>query len=104
MIIEKRTYQLKPGAMPEFLKIYEAEGLRLQSDTLGRLLGYFVSEVGELNRIVQLWGFDTFEDRVRRRAALSAMPAWRAYLGKTGGMVVNQENELLTAASFSPLK
>ncbi|MFS8977889.1 NIPSNAP family protein [Cupriavidus necator] len=104
MIIEKRTYQLKPGAMPEFLAIYEAEGLQLQSATLGRLLGYFVSEVGELNRVVQLWGFDTFEDRVQRRAALSAKPEWRAFLAKAGGMVINQENELLTPAPFSPLK
>jgi hypothetical protein len=104
VIIEKRTYQLRPGAMPEFLNIYEAEGLKLQSETLGRLLGYFVSEVGELNRVVQLWGFDSFEDRVRRRAALSARPEWRAYLGKAGSMVVGQQNELLTPAPFSPLK
>lgn len=104
MIIEKRTYQLKPGAMPEFLKIYEAEGLRLQSEALGRLLGYFVSEVGELNRVVQLWSFDSFEDRLQRRAALSASPEWRAYLGKAGSMVVHQENELLTPAPFSPIQ
>lgn len=104
MIIEKRTYQLKPGAMPEFLKIYEAEGFQLQSAALGRLLGYYVSEVGGLNRIVQLWGFDTFEDRLRRRATLSTLPEWRAFLGKAGGMVIHQENELLTPAPFSPIK
>lgn len=104
MIIEKRTYQLKPGAMPEFLKLYEAEGLPHQSAILGRLLGYFVSEVGELNRVVQLWGFETYEDRMQRRAALSAKSEWRAFLGKAGGMVIHQENELLTAATFSPIR
>lgn len=104
MIIEQRIYQLKPGAMHEFLKIYEDEGLQLQSEVLGRLLGYFVSEVGGLNRVMQLWGFDSFEDRLKRRAALSARPEWRAFLGKAGAMVVSQENELLTPAPFSPLK
>lgn len=104
MIIEKRTYQLKPGAMPEFLKSYEAEGLKLQSETLGRLLGYFVSEVGGLNRVIQLWGYDSFEDRQQRRAALSSNPEWRTFVGKTGAMVVTQENELLTPAPFSPIK
>lgn len=104
MIIEQRIYRLKPGVMHEFLKIYEAEGLQIQSETLGRLLGYFVSEIGELNRVVQLWGFDTFEDRQQRRAALSSKAEWRAFLGKAAGMVIEQESELLAPAPFSPVK
>ncbi len=90
--------------MHEFLKIYEAEGLALQSAALGRLLGYFVSEIGDLNRVIQLWGFDTFEDRQKRRAALSATPEWRAFLGKAVSMVESQHTELLTPAPFSPIK
>ncbi|MES2534489.1 MAG: NIPSNAP family protein [Pseudomonadota bacterium] len=104
MIVEQRIYQLRPGAMHEFLKIYEAEGLALQSAALGRLLGYFVSEIGDLNRVIQLWGFDTFEDRQKRRAALSATPEWRAFLGKAVSMVESQHTELLTPAPFSPIK
>lgn len=104
MIVEQRIYHLKPGVVHEFLKVYEAEGLSLQSEILGRLLGYFVSEVGDLNRIVQLWGFDSFEQRQERRAALSANLEWRAFLGKAGSMVVGQENALLTPAPFSPIR
>ena len=104
MIIEQRVYELKPGTAPEFLRAYEAEGLILQAEALGGLLGYFVSEVGELNRVVQLWGFDSFEDRAKRRAALSARPEWRAFLGKTVSMVVSQRNELMTPAAFSPIR
>ena len=40
MIIEQRTYELKPGSMGEFLKAYEAEGLAVQGEALGQLLGY----------------------------------------------------------------
>lgn len=104
MIVEQRVYELKPGALHEFLKSYEAEGLPLQSEALGRLLGYFVSEVGELNRVMQLWGFDSYEERARRRAALSADPQWRAFLGKVVHLVVSQRNELLTPAAFSPIR
>lgn len=104
MIIEQRIYELRPGALHEFLKTYQEEGLDLQSQALGRLLGYFVSEVGELNRVVQLWGFESFEDRQARRAALSADPAWRAFLGKVVSLVVSQRNELLTPAPFSPIR
>lgn len=104
MIVEQRIYELRPGALHEFLRAYEQDGLALQSEALGQLLGYFVTEVGELNRVVQLWGFDTFEDRVRRRAALSAMPEWRAFLGKVVSMVVSQQSQLLAPTSFSPIR
>jgi hypothetical protein len=104
MIVEQRTYELRPGSLHEFLAGYETEGLPLQREALGRLLGYFVAEVGDLNRVVQLWGFDSFEDRLARRAALSANPQWRAFLDKTVNMVVRQRNELLTPVSFSPIR
>ncbi|KDB08153.1 NIPSNAP family containing protein [Burkholderia sp. lig30] len=103
MIIEQRIYQLKPGALHEFVKTYEAEGLQIQKAALGELIGYFYSEVGELNRIVQLWKFASFEDRQERRARLSAMPEWKALLAKIGPLIVEQRNELLTPASFSPI-
>lgn len=104
MIVEKREYTLKPGAMHEFLKIYETDGLPLQSQALGNLLGYFVAEVGQLNRVIQLWGFDSFEDRAARKQALSAQPEWRAFLAKAGSMVVAQSSELLMPAPFSPIR
>ena len=104
MIIEQRIYELKAGSLHEFLQAYEAEGLTTQREALGNLLGYFISEVGELNRVVQLWGFDSFDDRTKRRAALSANPKWRAFLGKVVTMVVSQRSELLTPASFSPIR
>lgn len=104
MIIEQRTYELKPGSVHDFLKAYEAEGLALQTAALGQLLGYFVCEVGELNRVIQLWGFQSFEDRIRRRSALSADPRWRSFLGKLVDKVVNQHSALLTPAPFSPIK
>jgi len=104
MIVEQRIYELRPGTTHEFLKAYEAEGLALQSAALGKLLGYFVCEIGELNRVVQLWGFDSFEERTERRAALSADPRWRGFLVKLVDMVVSQRCELLTPTSFSPIK
>ena len=104
MIIEQRIYELKPGTMAAFLRAYEDEGMALQRDTLGGLLGYFASEVGELNRVIQLWRFDSFEERARRRAALSATPAWREFLSRAGSMVVAQRSELLTPAPFSPIR
>jgi len=104
MLIEQRTYKLKPGTSGEFLRLYEAEGLALQREALGNLLGYFVTDVGELNRIVQLWGFESFEDRLARRAQLWSNADWRAFASKTVALIVSQRSELLTPAPFSPIK
>lgn len=104
MIVEQRTYQLRPGKLHEFLKAYEAEGLQIQRATLGNLLGYFSTEVGELNCVVQLWGFDSFDDRLNRRAALSGNAQWREFAGRTVALVEKQTNMLLTPASFSPIR
>jgi hypothetical protein len=104
MLIEQRIYQLRPGKLHEFLRLYEAEGLAIQSDVLGNLIGYFSTEVGELNCVVQLWGFDSFEDRQVRRSALSTHVAWRDFAGRTVALVEKQTSSLLTPASFSPIR
>ena len=104
MIVEKRTYWIRPGSMNEFLRLYESEGLPLQGPALGNLLGYFMTEVGELNRVIQLWGYSSFEDRQTRKAELAGRPEWKIFLGKAGPLVERQHSELLTPAPFSPIK
>ncbi|MCK2122712.1 MULTISPECIES: NIPSNAP family protein [Pseudomonas] len=75
-----------------------------QSEALGNLIGYFQPQTGDLNRVIHLWGFESLEDRNSRRAALSANPKWREFLGKAGGFVTAQHAEILSGASFSPIR
>ena len=68
MIVEQRTYTLFPGKTLEYLRLYESEGMAIQTRILGRLVGYFTTEIGPLNQIIHMWGYDSFEERARRRA------------------------------------
>lgn len=96
MIVEERCYVLKPTYSPkDYLTAFRAEGLDLQKTILGGLLGYFTSEVGELNAIVSLWEYESFEERLRRRALLAAEPGWQSYLGKVRPMISTMNNRLL---------
>jgi len=104
MIVEERIYTLEVGKAPEYLRLYEEEGLAVQLPILGNLLGYFTSEIGELNLIVHLWGYDSFEERIRRRAELVANEAWQAYVAKIRPLVLRQENRILIPAPFSPIR
>lgn len=104
MIVDQRTYTLKPGAVPAYLKLYETEGMPIQTRHLGQPIGWFFSEIGTINQIVHMWGYENFADREKRRAAMAADPDWRAYTAKAAQYLVTQENKILIPAPFSPIR
>ena len=104
MFYEIRTYRIRTGAVPAYLKLVEEEGIALQKRYLGQLIGYFFSEVGPLNQIVHIWAFADLADRERRRAALWADPDWQAFIPKIQALIETMENKILKGAPFSPLR
>ena len=100
MIVEERIYTLHIGKVPEYLKLYEAEGLAVQTRILGNLLGYYQVEFGPQNQIVHLWSYTDSADRTSRRKALLQDPDWQAYVKKIRPLVRYQENKLLIPAPF----
>tara|TARA_R110000751_G_scaffold234229_3_gene335515 strand:- start:137256 stop:137612 length:357 start_codon:yes stop_codon:yes gene_type:complete len=102
MIVEERIYTLQIGAAPQYLKLYEEEGLAIQRPILGRMVGYFSSEIGALHQIVHLWAYKDLAERSERRAILLADPRWKAYAQKTRPLQISQENKILIPAPFSP--
>jgi hypothetical protein len=104
MLVEMRTYRIQAARVGEYLALYEAEGLALQCEVLGHLVGAFTTEFGPLNQVVYLWGFDSADERMRRRAQLAALPAWQAYVEKVRGLFVEQDSRLLSPTAFSPIR
>ena len=102
MIVEQRTYQLQIGKVPEYLALYEAEGLAVQRRHLGRLVGYFSTEIGGLHKIIHMWAYKDLNERAERRARLAADPAWQAYIAQSSKLQISQANEILLPTSFSP--
>jgi hypothetical protein len=96
MIYEERCYVLHPtSSVNDYMEVFRRDGLEVQKETLGGLVGYFTTEVGELNAIVSLWAYDSFEERQKRRAALAAKPAWQNYLTQVRPMISSMSNRLL---------
>ena len=102
MIVEERIYTLHAGKTPEYLRLYETEGLEIQRGILGRMVGYFSTEFGPLNQIVHLWAYRDLAERSERRARLTADEGWRTYVAKVRPLIAHQENKLLVPAPFSP--
>ena len=104
MIVEMRTYTFHPGKVNEYLGLYEEEGLPIQTPILGNMLGYFSTDIGNLNQIVHMWGYDDLTERARRRAELQSRPEWRAFVVKIRPLIQTQENKILLPTRFSPIR
>ena len=104
MIYEERIYTILPGRMVEYMKNYEELGLPVQRKVLGTLVGFFNTEIGGLNKVVHIWGYDSLDDRLEKREKLANHPDWPRYLETNLKLIVEQENRVLIPASFSPLK
>ena len=104
MIVEERCYTLKPGTVQLYYRDYDPRGLEIQKRILGNLIGYFHTEIGELNQIVHLWGYDSLAERERRRALLAADREWLDYLKQSPDIIVRMESRILVPAPFSPIR
>ena len=103
MIVEQRTYTLHPGQHLKYLDTYEKEGLEIQRPILGNLVGYFFTDIGLLNQIVHMWGYESLDDRAIRRKKLFEDSGWRAYIQMVVPMIASQESKMMIPAPFSPI-
>lgn len=104
MIVEMRTYVLHAGQQAAFLKLMEQEGIAIERRILGRLLGFYACEVGTLNQVIHLWGYDSFEDRQQRRARLWADPSWTGFAPRVLPLIRDMDNRILTPAPFAAVE
>ncbi|MBT6094257.1 MAG: NIPSNAP family protein [Rhodospirillaceae bacterium] len=104
MIIDHRTYNVSHGQIKTYIDMFESMGLPIQLKHLGNLIGYFETTIGPINQVIHLWGYENLTDMEARRAARDADPDWAVYKKKTAGMLVSQENKIVTPASFSPIR
>ena len=104
MIIEMRTYLLKPTTLKRFLDIYNNEIRETHVSILGNQLGFFYTEFGELNKVVHLYGYDSYEDRDKRRAILAKNKDFINYLAKVESLIIHMKNEILLPTEFSKIR
>ncbi|MGH7770092.1 MAG: NIPSNAP family protein [Candidatus Binatia bacterium] len=97
MIIEMRTYLLRPGTVPNFMQRFE-EGLAARQQ-FSKLGGIWHSEVGTLNQVVHVWPYESFEARERIGQEARKTGKWPP---KTQEFTLFQESKILQLAPFSP--
>ena len=97
MIIEMRSYRLKPGSTPEVEKRFgEALRNRVKVSPLG---AFFHTEVGPLNRIIHCWPYENLGERTRLRGEAMKLPTWPP---KIQEFLEEMESKIIIPAPFSP--
>jgi len=102
-IVDMRTYTIRPRGMAEYLRLFEELALPAALRFWGPPLGFYVTQIGPLNQVVHLWGFESLDAMQKGRAALAADPDFIKYLELTTGLVVAQEDRVVTPVSFKSL-
>jgi NIPSNAP len=104
VIVEQRDYHVFTGKLNELVGLYAEEGIAIQQEILGGLIGVFTTDVGALSTYTSLWGYDGFRERERRRAQLQADERWRQFLAKIQPLIHTQQNRILVPTAFSPIR
>jgi hypothetical protein len=104
MIVEQRDYHVYTGKLAQLVQLYATEGIDLQKQYLGNLLGAFTTEIGALSTYTSMWGYDSFAEREERRAKLAADERWPAFLDKITPLIHAQQNRILVPTGFSPIR
>ena len=90
-----RSYALIIGTANSYAALYREDGYAIQKGHLGEPVGYYVSEIGDLNQIIHMWRYESLEERSEKRTALFSDPAWLEYISKIGPMIIRQRNAIL---------
>ncbi len=98
MIIEMRTYTLKPGgSIPIFEERFGAALEHRQK--ISKLGAFWHSEIGQLNQVIHVWPYKDFADRERISGEARKTGHWPP---QNRELILTQESKILQAAPFSP--
>jgi hypothetical protein len=85
------------------LAIFKKEAMPVR-EKYSRPVGWWYTEVGELNQVVHLWAYEDLAHRSRVREAAAKDPEWQKVGAKLQPLLMKMENKILIPADFSPLK
>ena len=74
MIVEFRTYRLKPNTVAQAEENF-AKALPARTK-LSPLAAFWHTEIGLLNRIIHVWPYANFEERTRIRNEATKLEGW----------------------------
>ncbi|HEV7662818.1 MAG TPA: NIPSNAP family protein [Chloroflexota bacterium] len=92
MIYEIRTYNLKSGCVGEYEQRF-GNGLAARSK-YSELYGFWHTEIGPLNQVLHIWGYESLQQRADVRAAAAKDPSG-TWPPAGSDLLLSQESDIL---------
>lgn len=103
MIYDFRMYTLQPGSTPDYLEGVRELGLPIRQRHGITLSGWYRSDIGDLNQVVHIWGYQDLQHLKEAKAALYADPDWTGkYVPRNRHLVEAQRTYLMFSPPFAP--
>tara|TARA_B100000214_G_scaffold130350_1_gene92670 strand:+ start:381 stop:995 length:615 start_codon:yes stop_codon:yes gene_type:complete len=96
---EMRMYTFEPEQIDKILGPWE-EKLEARNN-LAPLVGAFISEIGDVNKFMHIWGYKSLQHRTEAREKFSSI-GWPPK--SNAKPPLKMENKIVMAANFSPIK
>lgn len=97
MLYEMRVYTVPPGKVPEY---YEKFGEIFEKrQAISRMIGMFHTDIGDLNRIMHIWEYESAAHREETRKTVGGHDWWPP---PTGHLLQKQVTKLMTTPPFRP--
>ncbi|MCH8061401.1 MAG: NIPSNAP family protein [Chloroflexi bacterium] len=101
MIYNMRVYDLKPGAVPEYMAAVREIALKIREDHGIKLAGWYYTDIGPQNRVVHIWAYEDYAHFEKARKAVHDDPRWQGeYVPRVRGLVVKQQDMMMNGADF----
>ncbi|NKC15165.1 MAG: hypothetical protein GKR94_24130 [Gammaproteobacteria bacterium] len=97
---ELRSYGLRPAAAAASIEAWR--GAIDERRQRSPLIMSMYSDIGGLNKHVHIWAYNSLDQRAEVREKAKADGVWPPE--GSAGRIVSQENKILLAADFSPLR
>jgi hypothetical protein len=102
-IYEFRNYRAKTGgAVTQWLNAFTAA--LPAREKYSKIVGLWQTEAGQPNEVSHIWAYPDLNTRAEARANALKDPAWKEFLGKSGGLLEEMHSTIMLPAPHSPLK
>ena len=98
MIVEVRSYRIKPGKRDEFIRLFETRAVPVQREYGMKIVGPLL-DVENPNKFVFLRSFPSLEDRVRMKDAFYGGKEWKNELEAIAMPLLDSYDVILCEAS-----
>jgi len=102
MLYELRVYRCMPRRKSDVLAMFREDVVRLFARHGIEIVGFWDTVVGDVDDVLYICRFASWEDLQTRWAAFRADPEWHRVRDTRGAIVEHIRTSLLTATDFSP--